>query len=302
MELRHLRYFVAVAETLHFGQAAANLGIAQPSLSHQIRQLESQLQTSLLKRTKRRVEFTEAGRRFLEEARDILARADRAAVLARRLGRTDAQGLKLGVGYCMDHTEVSLLVGQFNARHLEVQVELKTMAVPTQIAALREGHLDVGFVRPPINDDALNTEVLIREPLVAALPPNHRLRSRTRIPLSALANDAFVLPPRDTVPRFHDAVLKACREAGFVPHAPHEADHLQMILGMVAAGAAVGLVPAAARKIKQHRVVYLPLYPSTEALETAVAWRRDDASPLVAEFLREAGSMLRSARAIPPVS
>jgi DNA-binding transcriptional LysR family regulator len=168
--------------------------------------------------------------------------------------------------------------------------------VPFQIAALREGRLDVGFVRPPIGDHALNTEVLIREPLVAALPPTHRLASRKRIPLSALAEEPFILPPRDTVPLFHDAVLKACRETGFVPHAPHEADHLQMILGMVAAGAGVGLVPAAARKIKQHRVVYRPLNPSPENLETAGAWRRDDASPLVAEFLREARSTLRSAR------
>ena len=301
MELRHLRYFVAVAESLHFGQAAAKLGIAQPSLSHQIRQLESQLQTSLLKRTKRRVEFTEAGRLFLEEARDIIARADRAAVLARRLGQTDVQRLRVGVGYCMDHTDVSWLVGKFNAGHQRVQVELKTLAVPFQVAALREGRLDVGFVRPPITDHALTTEVLIREPLVAALPPKHRLASRKRIPLSALANEPFILPPRDTVPLFHDAVLKACRETGFVPHAPHEADHLQMILGMVAAGAGVGLVPAAARKIRQHRVVYRPLNPSPEYLETAVAWRRDDTSELVAEFLREARTTLRSARAIRPV-
>jgi DNA-binding transcriptional LysR family regulator len=193
------------------------------------------------------------------------------------------------------------LPGTFNARHQEVQVELKTLAVSFQVAALREARLDVGFVRPPITDHALNTEVLIREPLAAkALPPKHRLASRTRLPLSALANEPLILPPRDTVPLFHDAVLKACREARFVPHAPHEADHLQMILGMVAAGAGVALVPAAARKIKQHRIVYRPLNPSPEILETAVAWRRDDPSPPVAQFLREARSTLRSARAIRP--
>jgi DNA-binding transcriptional LysR family regulator len=264
-------------------------------LSHQVRQLELELQTSLLRRTKRRVEFTEAGRLFLEEARDIIARADRAAVLARRLGRTDAQQLRVGIGYCMDHTEVSVFVGKFNAHHHGVQVELRTLAVPTQITAIREGRLDVGFVRPPVSDHALHSEVLIREPLVAALPPSHRLASRSRVPLGALANEAFILPPRETVPLFHDAVLKACREAGFVPHAPHEADHLQMILGMVAAGAGVGLIPAAARKIKQHRVVYRPLHPSPDALETAIAWRRDDSSALVTEFLHQARRTLRAA-------
>jgi DNA-binding transcriptional LysR family regulator len=287
MELRHLRYFVAVAESLHFGQAAAKLGIAQPSLSHQIRQLESELQTSLLRRTKRRVEITEAGRLFLEDARDIIARADRAEVLARRLGRTNAQRLRIGVGYCMDHAGVSLLVGRFNARHDEVQVELKTLSVANQLAALYEGRLDIGFVRPPMNDHGLNTEVLIRESLVVALHPKHRLASRQRIVLSALANESFILPSRDAVPLFHDAVLKACREAGFVPHAPHEADHLEMILGMIAAGAGVGVVPAAAGKFK-HRVVCRPLNPSPEKLETAIAWRRDNTAPMLTEFLREA--------------
>jgi DNA-binding transcriptional LysR family regulator len=293
MELRHLRYFVAVAESLHFGQAAARLRIAQPSLSHQIRQLEAELQTSLMTRTKRRVELTEPGRLFLEQARDIIARADRAAVLARRSGRTHAPRLRIGVGYCMDHADVSLLVGRFNARRPEVQVELHTVAVPVQVAALRDARLDVGFVRPPISEQTLNVEVLIREPLVAALPPGHRLASRARIPLGALADEPFILPPRDAVPLFHDAVLKACREAGFVPHAPHEADHLQMILGMVAAGAGVGLVPSAARKIRQHRVIYRPLHPACDALETAVAWRRDDASPIVAEFLADVRRTLR---------
>jgi len=291
MELRHLRYFVAVAESLHFGQAAAKLGIAQPSLSHQIRQLESELQTSLLRRTKRRVEITEAGRLFLEEAREIIARADRAAVLARRVARVDAQRLRIGVGYCMDHTGVSLLIGKFNTRHQDVQVELKTLAVPIQLAALREGRLDVGFVRPPIHDQSFNAEVLIREPLIAALPPKHQLASRKRLALSALADEPFILPSLDGVPLFHRAVLKACREAGFVPHAPHEADHLQMILGMVAAGAGVGLVPAAARKFNPG-VVYRPLNPPPDHLQTVIAWRQDDHSAIVSEFLREA---LRSA-------
>jgi DNA-binding transcriptional LysR family regulator len=299
MELRHLRYFVAVAESLHFGQAAAKLGIAQPSLSHQIRQLESELQTSLLRRTKRRVEVTEAGRLFLEEARDIIARADRAALLARRMARADAQRLRVGVGYCMDHIGVSLLVGKFNTQHQEVQIELKTLAVPVQLGALREGRLDVGFVRPPIDDHALNAEVLIREPLIAALPPKHQLASRKRLALSALAGEPFILPALDGVPLFHGAVLKACREAGFVPHAPHEADHLQMILGMVAAGAGVGLVPAAARKFNPG-VVYRPLNPSPDSLETSIAWRQDDRSAMLNEFLHEARRTLRSVANSPP--
>lgn len=292
MELRHLRYFVAVAETLHFGQAAARLRIAQPSLSHQIRQLEDDLQVGLLHRTKRRVELTDAGRLFLQESRDIIARADRATVIARRMGSIDARRLRVGIGYCSDQSDIAALLGAFNAQHLGIQVETKTMSVPAQLAALVDGQLDIAFVRPPVNDHSLMSEVVIREALVVALPPKHRFASRSRLPLSALGNELFILPPRDVVPVFHDAVLKACRAAGFIPHAPHEADHLHMVLGLVAAGAGVALVPASARKIHHDQVTYRALHPPPERLETALAWRRDDKSPALAEFIATARRIL----------
>jgi DNA-binding transcriptional LysR family regulator len=297
MEMRHLRYFVAVAESLHFGQAAAKLQIAQPSLSHQIRQLEDELQTRLLRRTKRRVELTEAGRLLLDEARDILARADRAAVIARRVGSTESNRLRIGVGFCMDQSDIASAVGRFNARHHDVPVELKTMSVPSQLLALRDTRLDVAFVRPPITEPSVRSETVVREPLVVALSPDHRLAARSRISLAALAKEPFVLPPHDVVPVFHDTILRVCREAGFVPHAPYEADHLQMIVAMVAAGAAVGLVPNTARKFKQHRVAYRPLDPSVNDLEIAMAWRQDDSSSMLAAFLAEARrTLVRSRR------
>ena len=292
MELRHLRYFVAVAETLHFGQAAARLRIAQPSLSHQIRQLEDDLQVGLLHRTKRRVELTDAGRLFLQESRDIIARADRATVIARRMGSIDTRRLRVGIGYCSDQSDIAALLGAFTAQHRGIQVETKTMSVPAQLAALVDGQLDIAFVRPPVSDHSLMSEVVIREALVVALPPKHRLVSRSRLPLSALGNELFILPPHDVVPVFHDAVLKACRAAGFIPHAPHEADHLHMVLGLVAAGAGVALVPASARKIQHDQVTYRALHPPPEKLETALAWRRDDKSPALAEFITTARRVL----------
>jgi DNA-binding transcriptional LysR family regulator len=164
VELRHLRYFVAVAESLHFGQAAIRLQIAQPSLSHQIQQLEAELQTSLLRRTKRRVELTEAGRVFLEEARDILGRADRAAMVARRAGRAEAGRLRIGVGYCMDQAEVCRAVSVFTCQYQAVRVELQTLAVTQQFTALRDQQMDVGFVLPPVSDSSLSSESLVREP------------------------------------------------------------------------------------------------------------------------------------------
>jgi DNA-binding transcriptional LysR family regulator len=136
------------------------------------------------------------------------------------------------------------------------------------------------------------SEVVIREALVIALPPKHRLASRSRLPLSAMANELFILPPHDVVPVFHDAVLKACPAAGCIPHAPHEADHLHMVLGLVAAGAGVALVPASARKIQHDQVTYRALHPPPDKLETALAWRRDDKSPALAEFIATARRVL----------
>jgi DNA-binding transcriptional LysR family regulator len=296
MELRHLRYFVAVSESLHFGQAAAKLEIAQPSLSHQVRQLETELQTTLLRRTKRSVELTDAGRLFLEQARDILARADRAAMIARRVGRGESGRLRIGVGYCMDQSDIGKAVSAFNRRHPTVHVQLRTIAVPAQLEALRTERLDIGVVRPPVAEPALSHEILVAEPLVVALPKSHRLAGRRGITLSALAEEAFILPPRDSVPVYHDLVLKACREAGFVPDVPHEADHLPMVLGMVAAGSGVSLIPAFARRMRPPRVVFVSLRPAPPSLETAVAWRRENTSPMLTEFVQIARGVLVRAR------
>jgi DNA-binding transcriptional LysR family regulator len=292
VELRHLRYFVAVAESLHFGRAAANLRIAQPSLSHQIKQLETAVQTALLRRTKRRVELTEAGRVFFEEARDIIARADRAAMIARRTGHGAEGRLRIGVGYCMDQSRISEAASRFNERFPAVRVELQTIAVPVQFTALRDRTLDVGFVRPPVAEPVLASEMLMREPLFAALPATHRLAARHGIPLSALANEPFILPSRGAVPVYHDIVLKACRDAGFVPHSPHEADQLQMVLAMVTGRSGVALVPAFARRLRPPGVAFVSVAPPPLHVDLALAWRRDDTSPMVPEFITLARQFL----------
>jgi DNA-binding transcriptional LysR family regulator len=288
VELKQIRCFVALAESLHFGRAASKLGIAQPSLTYQIQRLEAELETALLRRTKRRVELTGAGRKFLEDARDVLARADSAALTARRTGAGAAGGIRVAVGYCMDHVDVSKAVGVFNRRHQSIRVEVQTMAVPLQFAALHDDRLDVGFVRPPVTDAALKYEVLSREPMIVAMRPNHPLASKATTSLSNLSNEPFVLPPQAIVPVYHDFVLQACREAGFVPNAAHEADHLHLVLGMVAGGSGVALVPASARRMTKFRLAFVALRPAPPELEVAVAWRRDDTSERVNEFLKTA--------------
>lgn len=288
MELRHLRYFVAVSESLHFGEAASKLRISQPSLSQQIRQLEIELQTSLLRRTKRRVELTEAGQLFLEEARDILARADRAAIIARRASRGDGR-LRIGAGYCMDQSALVRSIALFNRRRPSVRVELQSMAVPSQLMALRNEWLDIGFVRSPPLDPLLSSETIVSEPLIVAMPRTHRFVRRGAVALSSLADEPFVLTARELVPVYHDIVLRTCREAGFVPKASHEGDQLHVLLAFVGAGCGVALVPAFARRLKPRHVVFAPLRPSsTPNLETVVVWRRNRNNPpaILTEFVQ----------------
>jgi DNA-binding transcriptional LysR family regulator len=166
------------------------------------------------------------------------------------------------------------------------------MAVPAQLAALRSQTLDLGFVRPPISDPDLDSALLTRESLIVALPARHRLAHRAQIPLAALAREPFVLVPRDLVPVYHDIVLKACREAGFVPHSPYEADHLLMVLEMVSGGSGVALVPAFARSVKPPRVTFASLRPPAATLEMSMAWRRDDPAPLLAGFVKIAAKVV----------
>ena len=288
MELRHLRYFVAVAETLHFGRAAAALRIAQPSLSQQIQQLEGELQTPLFERTQRHVELTVAGRLFLVEARKVLAHADRAALVARRAAHGEPARVRIGVGHCMDTVRIARAVGGLACFQPGPRVDLLTIAAPQQVPALREGGLDIGLLRPPVDDPSLATEVLASDPMRVALPAKHRLATKRRLALGALAEELFVLADRVAAPVDHDLVLRSCREAGFVPTAPHEADQLQLLLGMVAADCGVALVPNSARRFLPRGVVLRPLELPSPMFQTAIAWRREDSSTIVAAFVAAA--------------
>jgi DNA-binding transcriptional LysR family regulator len=286
MELRHLRYFVAVADRLHFGRAAADLRIAQPSLSQQIRRLESELGAELLERTKRRVQLTEMGRLLLPHAREILAQADRAAVLARGVKPAKAGRLRVGIALWVDPIPAIEAVRRLHDVNPGISVELRRLPVPLQLAALREERLDVGLVRPPVEEPTLESQTLAAEPFVVALSASHRLASRRRVPMMALADEAHVLPPRETMPILYDLALKACRDGGFIPRVRGEADHPEAALGLVAAGIGAALVPAWLRRLRAPGIVFRPLTISPRVLQTVAAWRREAGSPLVGVFLR----------------
>jgi len=285
MELRHLRYFVAVAEELHFGRAAARVQIVQPALSRQIRALEEEMGLRLLERDRRRVALTPAGAVFLDDARLLLERAARAVEAARRADRGELGSLRIGYVPAMVSTGLPEIVRGFRKRFPDVEVRLQEMNPAMQVEALLGDRVDVGFVRGPIHEPALAAETVLEEPLVAALPSGHRLSRHRRLGIAMLAGEPFVLQARWRGPGSHDQILAICRRAGFSPRVVQEGSYAE-VASLVASGAGVAIVPASLRMIRRAGVLYRPLHeqPMTR-LE--IVWRKDAALPVLRAFLAE---------------
>lgn len=288
LELRHLRYFVAVAEELHFGRAAARLGIAQPPLSQQIQRLEEMLDTPLFERTSRRVSLTEAGRTLLDGARRLLMQADDLAETARRTGRGETGALTVAFAASVMFLSLPGIIRRFRARYPQVHLELREMPTAMQLAALRTGEIDVGFVRQPGRDDSLHIETMMEEPLLIALNKRHPLANLRRLPLSRLAHEEFVLFPRDLAPGLHEQVFAVCREAGFRPHVVQESRELYTTVSLVEAGMGVTIVPASVQKMGWTGVVYRTIASPLAISHIAAATRIEDRSPVTDAFIRMA--------------
>jgi DNA-binding transcriptional LysR family regulator len=271
---------------------------AQPSLSHQIRQLEQELQAELFKRANRRIRLTEAGRVLLEEARDILAHAERAAVLSRQAGG-GATRLRVGYAGWMDVSKILSLMDEVRRRRPEVGVELTEMSGAEEMAALRADEIDAAFLRPPVADTSLAIEFISGDRFLVALPQNHRLASKQSLRLSVLADEFFIVFGHKKHPWIYDLTLKLCREAGFIPRARHVVEDPRVALGLVAAGTGIAFAPASICSLAQgvSLVRPRPLPPMTL---TALAWRRADLSPVVGELVavvRDASRQERGPRA-----
>ncbi len=285
MELRHLSYFIAVAEELHFGRAAARLHLAQPPLSRQIRQLEAELGVPLFERDKRHVRLTDAGAVLLGEARAVLAHAEQAAHAARRAARGEVGTLAVGFIGAASYSVLPGIVQAFRARFPGVELVLQEMTTAEQLQALRGGQIRAGLVRPPVADAALAAETVLREPLVVALPAVHPLAAQRRVAIAALAGEPWVLFPRRLAADLYDQILGLCERAGFRPRLAQEAMQMQTVARLVGAGIGVSLVPRSVQTLHSAGVAYRPLRDATAAVEMAVAWRRDDSSPLLRQFL-----------------
>ena len=286
MELRHLRYFLAVAEERHFGRAAERLHIAQPPLSQQIRRFEAELGEPLFYRTTRRVELAPAGEALLERAPAILAAVDTAIEEARRAARGEYGRLAIGFTgsstYAMLPALAAAMRDELPGVVLDLQGELLT---PAQVARLLDGTLDLGLLRPPVHERELDTEVLHSEPLLAVLPETHPLADADAVPLERLEGEPFVTYPSHFRSVVHDAVEDACEAHGFQPVAAHEVAETATLVSFVAAGLGVSLVPASVRNMTVKGAVYRPLVHDATRVELAAAWRRNDDRPVLKRAL-----------------
>ena len=293
LELRHLRYFIAVAEELHFGRAARRLGITQPPLSLQIQRLEAELGVRLFERTNRRVELTPGGRALLAEGRHVLADFDNAANAARRAARGETGSLTVSFAASVMFLSLPRIIRRFRAQFPSVRLELRELPTGSQIIALRNGELDIGFLREPPPDAELTTETVMREELLLALSKRHVLASRKRLRLIDVANEDFVLFPRDLAPGLHAHVLAVCAEAGVRPRIVQTSRELYTTVSLVEAGLGVTIIPASVRQMGWRGVRYYPIRSPSAVTRIDAAWRSDNASPILPAFLEIARSEAR---------
>jgi len=284
MELRHLRYLVAVAEELHFGRAAIRLHISQPPLSQQIRQLEEELGVKLFDRTKREVRLTEAGKRIISEAYQVLSQVDHFISVSSRASEGAIGHLSIAGPGGVNEILIDTL-RNFANRYPGVHIELQFMNSGMQIEALREGRIDVGFVNMPINDPTLMMETVRREPMWVAMPKGHPLAHHGRVPLTALADQQFILFARRSSPGLHDLITAACRNAGFSLMVAHEVDNIIASLTLVTAGLGLAFCSPSMQKLWPE-VIFRPLRDAVPPIEYAAAYRRDAHSTVLDSFLR----------------
>lgn len=279
MELRQLRYFVAVAEALHFGRAAARLHMSQPPLSRQIKAFEAELGTALFVRTSRGVRLSSSGSALLVDARRLLREADAIAAGAHLAGRGEIGAVRLGFISTASYNVLPKALPEFRRRRPGVRLHLQEATSDAQGAMLRDGDLDAALVVPPLFEADCAYRPLLRESLIAALPA--RRRWPRRVPLATLAGEPFILFPRKAGVGLYDLIVGFCRDAGFTPRIEQEAIQMPTIVSLVAAGMGVALVPASLRQMRRAGVIYRPLGETSPLMEVGLAWRKGEIEPAV---------------------
>ncbi|ARK32290.1 LysR family transcriptional regulator [Halalkalibacter krulwichiae] len=286
MELRHLRYFTTVAKELHFGNAAKNLHIAQPALSHQIKQLEEEIGVKLLHRTQRKVELTEAGKVFLLRAKEILKNVTEACDEARSVSSGELGQIKIGFTGFVTYDILPSIIRNYQSEFPNVKLLLKHLTTTEQVKALNEGIIDIGILIPPIEERKLKLAFLREEDFVMALPREQfHDKEISGIKLIDLANERFIMPTRISGPGYYDLIISLCYHAGFSPNTVQEAQELQTIISLVASGLGVAIVPNSLRFADNENVLYVPIQDGGYRMKTALAWGEGQDSPAIEQFI-----------------
>lgn len=282
--LRHIRYFLTVAEELHFRRAAEKMNVAQPAVSRGIRQLEQDIGVRLLDRSNKRVALTDAGRVFMAGCKTSFEHLQRAV--------TEAQGVHAGsLGTLrIAYTDLAIngcfpaIVEQFRGRYEGVKLTLEHQFTNQQIDNLENGRLDIGFLTGPVDRIDFDTRLIQQERFIVALYPSHPLAEMTEIPLAALAHEPFVIGDLDTWQYFHDHLFRLCRTAGFEPRVAQTASNTDGIFGLVASGMGISILSEGALVNRRQGVMAAPLKDCPTTISTFAAWRREPGSPLTLKF------------------
>lgn len=288
IELRHLRYFIAVAEELHFGHAAARLNISQPPLSQQIQILEQQIGARLFARTNRSVSLTEAGRQFLADSRQILTQVDDAAARAARLHQGETGELRIGFTSSAPFIKaVSDTLLTFRRRYPDVHIQTRETNTREQIVPLNEGALDLGLMRNTQLPETLIWERVLREPLLAMVPRDHPLASQPRVSLRELAREPFVFFDPHVGTGLYDDILGLLRRYDLTPTIAQEVGEAMTIIGLVAAGLGVSILPASFRRVQLSEMCWLPIEEQDAVSEMWLVWSKHHEQGQAARRFRE---------------
>lgn len=291
-ELAHLRCFIAVADELHFGRAAARLHMTQPPLSRQIQQLEHHLQIKLFSRSSRSVRLTPAGRSFLTEARRIVNLAESAAIAARRVASGSDGTLALGFTASTGYSVLPRLLTAARVQLRNIDFTLKELVTHDQLDALSSGQLDIGLLRPPVDQDELDSFLVSREKLVCAMPVHHTLARRRTISVRDFDREPTIGYSPVEARYFYDKLASLFQAADVVPHYTHFMTQIHTILALVQAGLGIALVPEAARQLRYEGVVIREIDLGTpQTIDLHLTWRRSNDNPALAGFLTLARQM-----------
>lgn len=286
MEMRQLRYFVAVAEELNFGRAARRLRLSQPPLSMQIKALEEELGVGLLERSTRRVALTDAGRTFLKRARIILSEVEEARAEAKDAGMGLRGELEIGFISSATLTLLPPAIRAFRERFGAVKLELKELTSGQQVEALHGGEIRIGLVRLPLQAPGIHIEPMLEEAMILALPSDHPLVRLESVPLEEIVDQPLIFFTPRLIPGFHTQIVEMFQSVGAFPEVAQHAVHMQTIVGLVASGIGVAILPGSAQKIQREGVVYRALDAPGATSWVALAWLEGDSSTLVEHFVQ----------------